>query len=63
MARYPTPVQQELSDEALDAALVRAPSDQYVIWNGRPCQMHQGSTRALAPPRCAVGNSLAEGGP
>lgn len=46
MARYPTPVQQELSDDMLDAALVRAPADQYVIWNGRPCPLQPGSSRS-----------------
>lgn len=48
MTRRRTGTLKLLSDAALTEALARAPSDQFVIWNGRPCPAQSGSIRSQA---------------
>jgi hypothetical protein len=48
MARRHTGTLKHLSDAVLTDALARAPSDHFVIWNGRPCPAQTGSIRSRA---------------
>jgi len=48
MARPRTGTLKHLSDAVLTEALARAPSDYFVIWNGRPCPAQSGSIRSQA---------------
>ena len=48
MARQPAATLKHLPDHALTEALARAPSDQYVIWNGHVCPSRPGSIRSCA---------------
>jgi len=48
MARRRIGTLKHLTDATLTEALARAPSDQFVIWNGRPCAAQPGSIRSQA---------------
>ncbi|CAN7196051.1 hypothetical protein LJR225_000610 [Phenylobacterium sp. LjRoot225] len=48
MASRRTGTLKHLSDAVLTEALARAPSDHFIIWNGRPCPAQSGSIRSQA---------------
>jgi hypothetical protein len=48
MGRRRTGTLKHLSDAVLTEAVARAPSDHFVIWNGRPCPARSGSIRSQA---------------